>query len=147
MSRLILVVANETVESDVLHETVCYLARNPPAEVVVVAPALNSRLRHWLSDEDAAREAAERRLSGCLERLESAGIEARGWVGDADPLQAIADVMRVFTPDEVVITTHPRGRSHWLAGDLIERVRARYPQPVLHVVSDPRPIRTTARAA
>ena len=25
------------------------------AEVLVVAPAVNSRLRHWLSDEDGAR--------------------------------------------------------------------------------------------
>ena len=29
------------------------------AEVLVVAPALNSRLRHWLSDDDAARRYAE----------------------------------------------------------------------------------------
>ena len=147
MSRLIMVVANETVDSDVLHETVCYVARNPPGEVLVVAPALNSRLRHWMSDEDAARTAAEGRLRRCLDRLESAGIEARGWVGDADPLQAIADVMGVFSPDEIVITTHPRGRSNWLARNLVGRVRARYPQPVLHVVADPQLTRATARAA
>jgi nucleotide-binding universal stress UspA family protein len=137
VSRLILVVANETVESDVLHETVYFLARNPPGEVIVVAPALNSRLRHWLSDEDRAREGAEARLRRCLDRLEDAGIEARGWVGDADPLQAIADVIHVFAPDEIVIATHPQGRSHWLAENLVERVRARYPQPVLHLVADP----------
>jgi hypothetical protein len=29
------------------------------AEVLVVAPALNGRLRHWSSDSDAAREAAQ----------------------------------------------------------------------------------------
>ena len=32
------------------------------AEVLVVAPALNSWLRHWLSDEDAARRRAEERV-------------------------------------------------------------------------------------
>jgi hypothetical protein len=138
MSRLILVVANETVESDVLHETIYFLARNPPREVIVVAPVLNSRLRHWLSDEDSARAAAEARLRRCLDRLEGAGIEARGWVGDADPLQAIEDAVRVFALDEIVITTHPEGRSNWLARDLVGRARARYPQPVLHLVADPR---------
>jgi nucleotide-binding universal stress UspA family protein len=147
MSRLILVVANETVESDVLHETVYFLAHNPPGEVIVVAPALNSRLRHWLSDEDAARKTAETRLRRCLDRLEDAGIDARGWVGDADPMQAIADVMHVFRPDEILITTHPTGRSHWLAQDLVGRVRARYPQPVLHLVADPRIPHRAAHAA
>jgi hypothetical protein len=144
MSRLILAVANETAESDALHETLCFLARNPPGEVIVVAPALNSRLRHWLSDEDEARRAADRRLRRCLDRLEAAGVGARGWVGDPDPLLAIADVMHVFVPDEIVVTTHPRGRSHWLARDLVGRVRARYPQPVLHVVADPRHARAAA---
>ena len=43
MTRQILVVANETVESDVLHETIYFLAHNPPREVLVVAPAGDRR--------------------------------------------------------------------------------------------------------
>jgi hypothetical protein len=57
----ILVIANEAVDGDVLHGTVRARARDC-AEVLVVAPALNSRLRHWTSDEDAARAAAAGRL-------------------------------------------------------------------------------------
>ena len=34
-----------------------------PLQVFVVCPALNSRLRHWLSDEDGARTRAEQRLT------------------------------------------------------------------------------------
>jgi Universal stress protein family len=153
MSRQILVVANETLESDVLHETVYFLARNPPGEVIVVAPALESRLRHAGSvsdeaeDREASRSAADARLQRCLDRLEAAGVEARGWVADADPLRAIADVVDVFTLYEIVITTHPRGRSRWLARDLVRRVQARYPHPVLHLVADPRLVRRPARAA
>jgi hypothetical protein len=71
----------------------------------VVAPALNSRLRHWISDEDVARRAAEERLAFCLERLTRAGLEARGVVGDADPLQAIADALYDFAANEIVIAT------------------------------------------
>jgi hypothetical protein len=46
------------------------------AEVLVVAPALNSRLRHWLSDDGAARRNAEERAAACVDRLERAGVHA-----------------------------------------------------------------------
>ena len=46
--------------------------------------------------------------------MRAAGIEARGEIGDGDPLQAIEDALRTFAPDELVISTHPEGRSNWL---------------------------------
>jgi nucleotide-binding universal stress UspA family protein len=76
------------------------------ADVLVVAPALNSGLRHWLSDEDAARRRAEERAAACVEQLERSGAHANGRVGDADPLQAIADALPTFAADEVVIAAH-----------------------------------------
>ena len=132
-NKRVLVVANETVEGDVLHEAI---GATGAAEVHVVAPALNSRLRYWLSDEDEANRTAENRLSACLERLRNAGFDARGSVGDGDPLQALTDALRFFPADEIVIATHPEGRSHWLARDLVERARSRFAQPVVHVVVD-----------
>ena len=66
--RSILVIANETAEGSVLHEAIRFRARNVDADVLVVAPALNSRLRHWLSDEDEARGVASQRLQSCLDR-------------------------------------------------------------------------------
>jgi hypothetical protein len=86
--RRVLVISNETVEADILHATL--VAHADATEVVVVAPALNTRFRHWLSDEDPARHAAQRRVDGCLAALTRAGVRVDGWVGDADPLQAIA---------------------------------------------------------
>jgi len=136
--KRILVVANETVAGPELHDAVVALAGDEGAvDVLVIAPALNSRLRHWLSDDDGARAAAEARLASCLERLAETGIAAEGRIGDANPLQAIADALKTFDADELVIATHPRGRSHWLQRDLIRRARTRFPQPVLHVVVDP----------
>ncbi len=135
--RRILVIANETVEGGVLYEAMCVRARSVRSvEVLVIAPALNSRVRHWISDEDEARRGAELRLGKCLDRLSAADIEASGWVGDADPLQAISDGLHLFAADEIIIATHPEGRSHWLARNLVGRARARYPQPILHVVVD-----------
>jgi hypothetical protein len=61
------------------------------ADVLVVAPALNSWLRRWMSDEAAARRRAGERLTVCLDQLKRRGVQADGRVGDADPLLAIAD--------------------------------------------------------
>jgi hypothetical protein len=57
-------------------------------------------------------------------------------VGDADPLQAAADALRVFPADELVVATHPEGRSNWLARGVVERARRRFGLPVVHVVVD-----------
>jgi hypothetical protein len=134
--RRILVISNETVTGTVLHEAIRFRAHNVAGEVLVVAPALNSRLRHWMSDLDGARAAAQDRLDSSLKRLAAAGIRARGWVGDSDPLQAIADALSGFAADEIIIATHPEERSHWLARDLVGRARARFDRPILHIVVD-----------
>jgi nucleotide-binding universal stress UspA family protein len=132
----ILVVANETVEGNALVEAVRDTAILRDAEVLVVAPALNTRLRHWMSDSDAARAAAERRMAGFVTRLRDAGVNVTGQVGDADPMRAIDDAMRVFGADEIIIGTHPEERSNWLARDLVARACAQHDVPVLHVVVD-----------
>ena len=134
--RRILVISNETVTGVVLHQAIRFRAHNVAGEVLVVAPALNSRVRHWMSDVDGARRSAEDRLQSCLKRLVAAGIRARGEIGDGDPLQAIADALSVFPADEIIIATHPEERSHWLAHDLVGRARARFAPPILHIVVD-----------
>jgi hypothetical protein len=130
----ILAIANETVDGDALHELIVEHAAGLPTEILVVAPALNSRVRHWFSDEDGARHAAELRLAASVERLERAGIPAYGWIGDADPLEAIADALAVFEADELIISTHPEHASNWLARDVVRRARGRFELPTAHVV-------------
>jgi Universal stress protein family len=131
----ILVVANETVAGRALRGEVVRRAGDD-ADVLVVCPALNSPLRHWASDEDGARAEAERRLSESLAALAAAGVEARGEIGDADPVQAIDDALRTFGADEIVISTHPPGRSNWLEKGVIERARERCDVSISHVVVD-----------
>jgi hypothetical protein len=139
----ILVVANETVEAESLYETIRARA-NGGAELFVVAPALNSRLRHWVSDVDEARAAAEDRLAKFLGRLLRSGFHARGCVGDSDPLQAMTDALRQFPADEIVIATHPRERSNWLARDLLGRSRRQHTQEIVHVVVGAQPLSAAA---
>jgi len=104
--------------------------------VLVVCPALNSPLRHWVSDEDQARANAQARLDQSLTSMRSVGIDASGEIGDGDPIQAIEDAVRTFRPDELVISTHPVGRSHWLERGVVEKARERFALPVTHVVVD-----------
>jgi len=134
--RRILVVANETVGGPELLSILRNKAEGVNERILVVSPALNSQVRMWTSDEDGARAAAQDRLDTSLARLRHDGIQASGEVGDADPLQAIEDALRTFTPDEIVISTHPEGRSHWLERNVVGAARDRFDVPITHVVVD-----------
>jgi len=59
-----------------------------------------------------------------------AGIEADGFVADADPLLAIEDALQLFAADRIVISTPPDRRSNWLARGIVERARDRFTPPV-----------------
>ncbi len=133
--RRVLVVANQTLEGPALREVV--RTRGSRGEILVVAPALNSRLRHWFSDEDPARRGAEMRLGHCLDRLRSEGVRARGRIGDADPMRAIEDALVSFDATEIVIATLPHRRSHWLERDLVRRALRQFMRPIVHVIVDP----------
>ena len=134
--RRVLVVANETVVGAALRDEIGRAVEGADATVLVVSPALNSKLRHWTSDEDQARAAAEERLGHSIAQLELLGIPARGEVGDADPLQAIEDALRTFGADLIVISTHPEGRSNWLEHGVVSSARERFAVPITHVVVD-----------
>ena len=134
--KRVLVVANATVGGDELMKVIGELALTGRSLFYVICPALNSRLRTWTSDEDPARAAAQKRLHATLERLSSVGIEARGDVGDVDPLVAVEDAVRKFRPNELVVSTHPEGRSNWLERGVVSALRERYDVPVTHVVVD-----------
>jgi hypothetical protein len=97
----------------------------PNANVLVVAPALNSRLRRWVSDEDQARRRAAERLRAYLDQLEERGVHAVGRVGDADPLLAIADALAMFPADEILIAADAVP----LAEHLAQRARQRFRVP------------------
>jgi len=134
--RRILVIANETVGGNTLRSAILERSRDARQEVLVVTPALNSPIRHWTSDEDGARADAQQRLERSLAQLATVGVEARGEVGDGDPLQAIEDALRTFGADEIIISTHPEGRSNWLERGVVENARERFPVPITHVVVD-----------
>jgi hypothetical protein len=137
MSR-VLVIANETVDGGELREA---LRGHGPTEVRVVAPALSSRVRFWVSDIDPARRRAAARLVLSLPGLGGDGIEVVGSIGDSEPLQAIADGLCVFAADQIVLVTHSDDEAHWVEHGLVERARDHFPgYPITHLVAGPRRI-------
>ena len=135
--RRILVIADRTCPCEPLRDEILARASGggPAAEVLIVAPALNTRIRHIFDDSDAAVAAAMERLTDTVEALTAAGINATGGVGDADPVQAVQDALHEFPADEILISTHPPGESHWLERRLVDRAREHFHGPVTHIVS------------
>jgi hypothetical protein len=131
----ILVVANETMAGRALRSEISS-HKTERTELRVVVPALNSKIKHWTNEEDQARAEAQQRLERLLAGLRSQGLEAGGGIGDADPVQAMEDALRLYSADEVIISTHPPGRSNWLEHDVVSRAQERFDVPVTHVVVD-----------
>lgn len=138
-ARRVLVIANQTATSTALVSELCNRARRESVCFHLVVPALNSRLRHWLSDVDGAVALARGRRNTAAAALASHGLAVTAEVGDSAPLLALEDALSQFAADEIVISTLPRDRSHWLEQGLAERARERFGLPVSHVVADERP--------
>ena len=134
----VLVVANETVGGQALLAEIENRCKGRTSEILVVVPALtSSRMEHWSSDVDGALEEAGERMNESLRRMEAAGINARGQVGDHhEPNASLEDALRAFPADEVIISTHPPERSRWLERGVVERARREVPLPITHVVVD-----------
>lgn len=132
MASRVIALASEPVSGDALRAAIG--DRADEAEVLVVAPALNSKLRFWMSDPDPAIERAEAVQEETVERMDEEGIDAAGDTGESDPVLAIQDALQTFPADEIVLFTHPRGKRNWLEEGVVEEVEERFGLPVAHLV-------------
>jgi hypothetical protein len=133
----LLVVATEAVAGSELRAQVAERLRDRPAAVHVVSPAVTrTGLKHAMGDIDEAVEEASGRLDESLRELRDLDAEVTGRVGDSDPLQAIEDALQTFSPDEILIVTHPDEDSRWLESDVFDRARHRFEPPITHVVAE-----------
>src|SRR5436305_4629544 len=133
----LLVIANETVQGEALVNEIGDRCRERRCEVMVVTPALaSSRAPHWASDIDDAIELARQRMELSLIEIKQLGLKVKGEIGDSDPNVAVEDALRVFPADEILISTHPPGRSRWLERGVVDKARERIDLPIIHVVVD-----------
>jgi hypothetical protein len=104
-------------------------------EVFVVAPALpESKLDLLTGEVDEAIPPARERLERTLVKLREAGLDARGEVGDPDPIQAMSDEIVKFEPEEIILVSH--GDAGPGEKDLLEQAERNFDQPVLQIVVD-----------
>ncbi len=133
MSKKILAVTSEPISGELLTSAV----GTDDAEVLVVAPALNTKTRFWLSDPDPAIERAQEVAEESQVRMEEDGVDAVGQTGESDPLLAIQDAHATFPADEIVLVTHPEGDENWLEEGVLSDARERFgDRPVRHLVVD-----------
>ena len=133
----VLVVANRTCPCPaLLHEVARRSDEHDAVAVLLVAPALNSRLRHYLSDIDPALAEARERLE-----LAAAGLAELGLAAVERDRRRRCRTSRSPTrwcaspATEIIVSTLPPGQSNWLERGLIERVRQDFDVPVTHLVS------------
>ena len=130
--RRLLLVAIEPVDEPAAVESVRAAAlsgADADAEVLVLAPAVNTPLSHWASDVGRSRLDAQRKLVLTVGALAAAEVEARGAVGDPDLLQAVEDTLRQFAADEVIVAL-PGGEEQGDARALVAELRRRMDLPV-----------------
>ena len=133
MSKKILALTAEPISGEALKS----VTEADDAEVLVVAPALNTKTRFWLSDPDPAIDRAEEVATETEERMEEEGVDAVGETGESDPLLAIQDALATFPADEIVLVTHPEGGHNWLEDGVVSGARERFgDRPVRHLVID-----------
>ncbi|HMS75771.1 amino acid permease [Gordonia sp. (in: high G+C Gram-positive bacteria)] len=138
----VLVLANETVDSDVLIDELSRMGADHKCVFHVVVPAspveTGTAATHGPRDVwPATLKAAQERLDVTLTTLREAGFTADGELGENRPLRALAAGVESFNPDQIVISTKPAEESVWMRFDVIDRAREQFQIPVTNVVARP----------
>jgi hypothetical protein len=116
----VLVVANQTAESDELLAALRERSGRGDCEFTLLIPATPHGLQ-WAAnmDADAAKAEAKDHRDALAERLRVAGIPVEDTiVGDPDPLGAIQDACNLGSYDELIVSMLPHHVSKWLHLDL-----------------------------
>jgi GABA permease len=140
----VLVLANDSVGTDELHEALREIGvdRDTVFQVVVPVSPIETGVAQThgpLDVVDATRAAAENRLAQMIAMLRAENLTAVGVLGDSRPLDALSTAFESFRPESIVIATPPPEESIWHAFDVVDRARTDYPVPVTHVVCHANP--------
>ena len=147
MSR-ILVVANRTLGSTDLLQSVQDRMAKGPCEFTVLVPAaahnhrettletLTRRMTHMSASseargaEEADYEHARARVAFGIEQLQKLGADVDGQVGNPNPFRAIEDAISRRKYDEIILSTLPNRVGGWVSQDLPAKVSRKFKGPV-----------------
>jgi hypothetical protein len=133
MPKKILALVSEPVSADALRSAVGPEVADS-AEVLVVAPALNTKKRFFLADPDPAIERADAVQEETVERMNEERIDAAGDTGESDPLLALQDALATYDADEIVLCMHRSGGRNWQEEGVLDEARKRFGRPVRQLV-------------
>jgi hypothetical protein len=99
-------------------------------QILVITPTLPGRFEWLSSATDRAHEQADARLQTVLGHLEEVGTGGEGKVASDDPLEAIADGVRAFGPDHLLIALRAGKSAGWQEKGLLDRIQERFALPM-----------------
>lgn len=149
----ILLVANQTLDSDAVSALVTARAADGPCEIHVVVPrsqelrtddSLSMTALHpmggytpvMVEDEEASEQATLERLRACERLLDRLGVAHTAEIGPRDPFVAVSSALERTSVDEIVVSMLPAGASRWLRLDLPSRLRRYARLPVTTIEPD-----------
>lgn len=126
----LLVLAPDPVDASTLRDAVGDDIED--ARVLVVSPALNeSPVAFWMSDSDEAIADARDAGAETVSELRDAGVEAKGTVGESEPLLALQDALATFAADRIVIFARgDEDDQRYREDDLCGEAQRRFDVPV-----------------
>ena len=137
-SSRVLVVANQTAESEELLAALKARADQGPVEFTVLVPATPHGAA-WAANmfADKGRAEAENHMHAMVERLRATGLDVKeAKVGDPDALAAVCDETNFNEYDELIVSTLPLHVSKWLKLDLPSKAKAATGLPVMHITAE-----------
>jgi len=136
--RRYLIVAHKTLGGDHLLEHVRSLRAEGPCRFLLLVPVEHPAGHMWTEGEVTAT--ARVKLQEGLDRFHDEGIIADGETGDANPVEAVNNVVLREGPGaftKIILSTLPPGPSRWLHLDVPTRLRREHPEiPITHLVAD-----------
>jgi hypothetical protein len=136
--RRYLVVAHQTLGSPELLEALRQQLDQGPCAFHLVVPEYHGSGLTWT--EGQVRAEAARRLEEARLRFTAQGLAVTGEIGDASPVEAVANVLRRDgrnAYDGVIVSTLPHSISKWLRLDAPARIQRNSGLTVVHVVGHP----------
>lgn len=137
MAQYLIVTHRTAFTSELRNKVGEIIGTDPAAEFAILVPEAPGETYTWEGETVAPALQTAEALMQMLETDLGANI-IRVTAGDQDPLQAIANELRISHGyDTLVICTLPLGVSHWLRLDLVHHAARKFGLPVVHVIGTP----------
>ena len=130
----ILVLATDPVDADDVRAALPDKDDLEGAEVLVVAPAVNSSpLAFWVSDSDEAIADAESAAQRTAQALSEGGARTRATTGESEPLLALQDALATYEADHVLVFVRSEDEARYREDDVVGEAERRFGVPVTEV--------------